>query len=180
MAYRELSQLTPLLPRLYQLKKLSGTLNYEFHLFPAPAGVIGVQQSLKSRLYACLNAFNGLSEDEVVQVKLTGDGTNIGRTFHVINVAFLVLNDLSVVSSPNGNQSLAIFKISEDYDSFHQLLTDLLEEASAIQSINGRSHQVEFFLGGDMKFLELFVESKQRIVTIHVCGASAQLQIDGI
>ena len=155
VAYRELSQLTPLLPRLNHLKKLSSTLNSEFHLFPAPAGVIGVQQSLKARLHSCLNAFNGLSEGEVVQVKLTGDGTNIGRTFHVVNVAFVLLNDSASVSSPNGNHSLAILKVSEDYDSLHQSLTDILEEASTLQSIdiNDRSHRVEFFLGGDMKFL---------------------------
>ncbi len=65
------------------------------------------------------------------------------------------MNDLSSVSSPNGNHSLAIFKVSEDYDSLQKCLTDIVKEASEIQSIdvNGRSHRVEFFVGGDMKFL---------------------------
>ena len=154
-AYRELSQLTSSLPRLHSLKQLSKTLNSEFHLSPAPNGVVGIQQSLKSRLFLCLKNYGGLSEGDVVQVKLTGDGTNIGRSFHVVNVAFVLLNDLSSVSSPNGNHSLGIFKVSEDYDSLHTSLSDILKEACDLQSIevNGRNHDVQFFLGGDMKFL---------------------------
>ena len=156
-AYRELSQLTLSLPRLNSLKKLSTTLNSEFDLFPAPNGVIGVQQRLKTRLLACLNSFGKLGENDVVQVKLTGDGTNIGCTFHVINVAFVLLNDMTSVSSPKGNHSLAILDVAENYESLRLSLSDILQEASELQSIqlNGRSHCVEYYLGGDMKFLAL-------------------------
>jgi hypothetical protein len=49
-AYREISQFSPSLPRLYKLKELSKGLNSEFDVVPSPDGFIGVQQSFKSRL----------------------------------------------------------------------------------------------------------------------------------
>ena len=82
-------------------------------------------------------------------MKLTGHGMNIGRSFHVENVAFVLLNDLSSVSSPNGNHSHGIFMVP-DYDSLCTSLSDILNEACELQSIevNGRNRNVEFFFGG--------------------------------
>ena len=100
---------------------------------------------------------NHLGSDDVIQVKLTGDGTNIGRSVHVVNIAFTLLNDQSSVSSPHGNHSLAIFKIAEDYNSLKLALDDILKEASELKTVqfNGNTHTIEYFLGGDMKFLAL-------------------------
>ena len=42
-AYRELSQLTPSLPRLYKLKQLTKEINTEFDILPSPSGYTGVQ-----------------------------------------------------------------------------------------------------------------------------------------
>lgn len=53
---------------------------------------------------------------------------------HVINVAFTLLN-LSLVSSPRGNHSLAIIKPQEDYKSLRESLADILKEAGELQSI---------------------------------------------
>lgn len=77
---------------------------------------------------------NHLGSDDVIQVKLTGDGTNIGRSVHVVNIAFTLLNDQSSVSSPHGNHSLAIFKIAEDYNSLKLALDDILKEASELKN----------------------------------------------
>lgn len=105
-AYREISQLTPSLPRLYKLKELSKGLNSEFDIVPSPDGFIGVQQSFKSRLLHRLKYLK-LSPEEVIEVKLTGDGTNIAKHLHVVNFAFTILNEGSLASSPVGNHSLA-------------------------------------------------------------------------
>ena len=156
-AYREVSQLTPAIPRLCTLKSLASDFNANFDISPAPDGVIGVQQGLAARLLVQLKAFNSLKAGDVIQIKLTGDGTNIGRTFHVVNFAFILLNDLTSVSSPHGNHSLAILKVQEDYDSLQKSLTDILKEARELQSIeyNGNTHRIEYFWGGDLKFLAL-------------------------
>ena len=154
-AYRELSQLTSSIPRLHTLKVLSKSLNSEFNIFEAPGGV-GVQQRLKPRLLVQLKALS-LKPGDIVQIKLTGDGTNIGRSVHVVNIAYTILNDLTSVSSPHGNHSLAILKVPENYDSLEKSLADILKEAEELQSIevNGHTHNIEYFLGGDMKFLAL-------------------------
>ena len=156
LAYHEIAQLTPTVPRLRDLKKLSKSLNSGFNIFSAPNGAVGVQQSLQARLKVCLETFS-LSVGEVIQVKLTGDGTNIGRNLHVINIAFVLLNDTSSVSSPHGNHSIAILKIPEDYDSLSDSLADIIKEASDLKSIdiNGNTHKIEYFVGGDMKFLAI-------------------------
>lgn len=122
------------LPRLHSIKLLSKGLNSQFNIFPAPNGIIGVQQHLKDRLEACLQSFP-LKDDEVIQVKLTGDGTIIRRSLHVINIAFTLINDISSVSSYVGNHTLAIIKCSEDYSSLSEALTDLLNEASELQEL---------------------------------------------
>ena len=78
------------------------------------------------------------------KLKLTGDGTNIARNLHVVNVAFTVLNDTLLVSFPFGNHSLAILKVPEDYTSLSDSLADIIEEAQELKSIeiDGSVHQM--------------------------------------
>ena len=161
------------------MKTLASSLNSEFDIQPAPNGITGVQQTLTSRLSLQLKMLNHLGSDDVIQVKLTGDGTNIGRSVHVVNIAFTLLNDQSSVSSPHGNHSLAIFKIAEDYNSLKLALDDILKEASELKTVqfNGNTHTIEYFLGGDMKFLALVCG---KMLDIHVCGANALAPRGGI
>lgn len=157
-AYHELSQLSPDLPRLINLKGLSKELNSEFDIKPSPHGYTGVQQSLKSRLLCRLKHLQ-LTAGEIIQVKLTGDGTYIAKNIHVVNFAFTLLNEGQAASSVFGNHSLSIIEIPEDYDSLSSALADIVQEASELQSIEvyGREHRIQYFLGGDMKFLAIAV-----------------------
>ena len=127
-AYREISQLTLSIPRLHKLKALASSLNSEYEIFPAPYGVMGVQQRLAPRLLVQLKSLTSLKNDDVLQIKLTGNGANIGRSVHIVNVAFTLLNDASSVSSPNGNHSLAIFQTPENYESLQEALADVIKE----------------------------------------------------
>ena len=150
-AYREISQLSPSLPRLYKLKELTKGLNSEFDVVPSPDGFIGVQQSFKARLLHRLKYLQ-LGPEEVIQVKLTGDGTYIAKHVHVVNFAFTLLNEGSLASSPVGNHSLAILQVPE---SLCATLSDIVKEARDLLSIKvgGHEHRIEYFLGSDMKFL---------------------------
>ena len=98
-----------------------------------------------------------LNSGETIQVKLTGDGTNIAKHVHVVNFAFTLLNEGSLASSPFGNHSLAILQVPEKYDSLSGSLADIVTEASELNSVevNGNQHRVEYFLGGDLKFLAI-------------------------
>ena len=89
-AYREISQLTPALPRLLHLKQLSKELNSKFEITSCPSDIPGVQQSLKVCLLRRLRQLK-LCPGETIQIKLTGDGTHIAKHLHVVNFAFTLL-----------------------------------------------------------------------------------------
>ena len=156
VAYREITQLTPSLPSLLKVKALAQDLNSSFEIVPSPNGFIGVQQSFKTRLLYRVQQLE-LNPGDVIKVKLTGDGTNIAKHLHVVNFAFTLLNEGPLASSPCGNHSLAILQVPEDYDSLVGALSDIVSEAGQLTSIkiNGSEHHIEFFLGGDMKFLAI-------------------------
>ena len=49
-----------------------------------------------------------------IRMKLSGDGTLIGKHLHVINFAFTLLDEGEKAYSYEGNHCLAIFKEKED------------------------------------------------------------------
>ena len=51
---------------------------------------------------------------------------------HVVNIAYTILDDLTSVSSPHGNHSLAILEVPENYDSLEKSLADILKEAEEL------------------------------------------------
>ena len=66
-----------------------------------------------------------------------------------------------------GNHSLAILKVPENYNSVKDALSDIVKEASDLKSVDirARVHQIEYFFGGDLKFLAI------------VCGIKAANKI---
>jgi hypothetical protein len=86
-AYQEFSQITANLPRMYELKMLAKVYDDES---VSSDGVIGVQQTLhdciKVRL---LHIFKTTQQIPTkLSVKLSGDGTHVARSMHVINFTF--------------------------------------------------------------------------------------------
>ena len=98
-AYHELSMLATSLPRSCELKKRQLELNDQFIVSPIPDGMIGIQQSFRSRLCAQIHILKHAKSsqqqalDNHVRVKLSADGTRIGRKLHVINITFTVLDE---------------------------------------------------------------------------------------
>ena len=153
-----MSLLSKGIPHLYKIKDVSRGLNSSFDIVPAPGGLTGVQQSLRTRLLVWLNRLTSLCLDDVIRVKLSGDGTAIGRN---VNVTFTLLNEGTLAQSSSGNHSLAILRVPEKYDSLSKALRDISDEASNLQSvtINEVSHTIEYYLGGDMKFLACGIDA---------------------
>lgn len=141
-AYHELSFLSKDIPQLYKLKMESSSLNSSFDICEAPEGVVGVQQSLKTSRLKHLQ----LDPTQKIQVKLASDGISIGKNIHVINFTFTLLTA--------GNHALAIMQVPEKYATLSEALADIDAEARDLQliTVNGKTHELEFFLGGDMKF----------------------------
>ena len=89
-------------------------------------------------------------------MKLTGDGTQIARGLSVVNVSFTVLEEgQSRACSAFGNHSIAILRVSEKYEELKAGLEDIIEEAKDLEvlSIRDNVYSIQFFLGGDLKFL---------------------------
>jgi hypothetical protein len=47
---------------------------------------------------------------------VTGDGTQIGRGLSVVNFAFTIIEEGGQAGSVKGNHTIAILKVSENYD----------------------------------------------------------------
>ena len=90
-------------------------------------------------------------------MKLTGDGTNIGKRLHVVNFGFTFLDEGETAYSASGNHCLAIIKEPEDYDSMSNALKDIKAEVESLTSIDvsGMTFATEYFLGEDWKFLAM-------------------------
>ena len=160
-SYHELSMLSDL-PSSSKIKKLKSELNSQYDIKKAPGNTIEVQQSLKARMTLCLkNIVDNTKPEDVpscFRIKLTGDGTQIGRGYSVVNIAFTILEEGTKACSAQGNHSIAIFKVSEsNYDALCEAMQDIITEAKEQTNItiNGNTYNIEYYLGGDMKFLAL-------------------------
>ena len=95
--------------------------------------------------------------DKKVKVKLTGDGTNIGKHLHVVNFAFTLLDEGEKAYTASGNHCITILKESESYDAMKLGLRDIIQEVESIEQITvcDLTFDVLFYLGGDWKFLAM-------------------------
>jgi hypothetical protein len=94
--------------------------------------------------------------NKMVRVKLSGDCTRIGKRLHVVNFTFTLLDEGDAAYSSEGNHPLAIFQDPEDYDSLSRALSDIKDEVAILTEITVRAtFAIEYFLGGDMKFLAI-------------------------
>ena len=90
-------------------------------------------------------------------MKLTGDGTNIGKHLHVVNFGFTILDEGEKAYSPASNHCLAIFKEPESYKSMKNCLSDIITEVDSLLTIdvNVVTFAIEYYLGGDWKYLAM-------------------------
>ncbi len=173
-AFHELSVVSNL-PSSNRVKKLAYEMNSKFEICETPSGTVGVQQSLQSRLIFCISqlAKQYKASDkllpETIRIKLTGDGTQIARGFTVVNFAFTLLDDRDCCSA-KGNHTIAILKVSENYNDLATALKDVIEEASNLNSVSvdGNIYHLQYFLGGDWKFLAL-VCGLESATSNHAC-----------
>ncbi len=72
--------------------------------------------------------------------------------------------------SAKGNHTIAILKVSENYNDLATALKDVIEEASNLNSVSvdGNIYHLQYFLGGDWKFLAL-VCGLESATSNHAC-----------
>ena len=159
-AYHELTMICKDLPRSWKIPDRIREINTKWNFFPTPGDTNGVQQSIKERLEIRLqNLINNTPSnaafklDHKIRVKLSGDGTNIGKRLHVINITFTMLDEGGKAMSADGNHLIAVIKESENYDKLEQSLADIGKDMGSLQEISvGRLHfEIEWFLGGGLE-----------------------------
>ena len=160
-AYHELSLVSGSLPKLHIIKKERKSINCMANASISPTtGVVGVQQTLRSRLNLHINEFqrSGVLEnflsDGCIRIKLAGDGTRVGRGLNLINFTFTFV-DKEAAKSVAGNHTLAILKCEEKYFDLAAGLSSIAEEVKTLShiAVNGEEYKIEYFLSGDWKFL---------------------------
>ena len=144
-------------------------------------GEVGVEQKLQDRLILHLTEMHRIGEldsllrdNNCIRIKLSGDGTQVGRSVHVINFTFTFV-DRDTAESVAGNHTLAILKTGEDYFNLVAGLQNIAEEVKNLShvEIEGKQYQIEHHLSGNWQFLAI-------VYDLNVFGASVTLMTDRI
>ena len=158
-AYHKFASICKGLPRHYKIKERIAELNRFWNIKPTPYGTIGLQQSAKDRLHIRVRHLIEVSnpdapflQNRTLRVKLSGDGTNVGKRLHLIN--FMFTDEGSSVHSSQGNHILSVLKEPEKYDTIKNGLADIRKEVEDLKTLehNGMQFTVTYYLGGDLKF----------------------------
>ena len=101
--------------------------------------------------------YQSIKEEPLIRVKITGDGTKVSRSMHILVIAFTTLVGLENPNSPCGNHVIAMLNSQENYGHLSAAVKDIANEIELTKSITiwGHEFNIEFFLGADMKFLAI-------------------------
>ena len=160
-AYYELSMVHPSLPRWSTLNKISKDMDCNSAIFRTPGPILGIQQSLKNRLTIRLEHMvkihPSLKNESTIKVKITGDGTQVSCSMHVLVLAFTILDGNENPNSLSGNHVIAMFNAEEKYEYLSGAVKYIANEIQSTQSItiDGHEFNIEFYLGADIKYLAI-------------------------
>ena len=159
--YHELSMITEGLPKSYLVKQSRTAMNKLYHIERTPGKYSGsclnFTSTLKDHVRELLMKEPELKEGKI-QVKLSGDGARMSRTTNFMMMSFTLLQLNESVMSPKHNRTVAIINGPEKYETLKTSLSNFFDEVNQLIStgtiaIDGEDVELEFFLGGDMKFL---------------------------
>ena len=176
--YHELTMTVSGLPKSYLVKQRRDQLNDICHIDPTPGSAEGAQMSftdlLKARVQDLISRDQETDwKEQPIQVKISGDGARMTRNSSFILLSFSLLQAGDDVMSSSGNHTIAIVKGSESYstlkESFSTVFNDINETIKQGNiTVNDSKYNIEFFLGGDYKFLLLMMGMKGA-TSIYAC-----------
>ncbi|CAB3993179.1 Hypothetical predicted protein, partial [Paramuricea clavata] len=107
------------------------------------------------RTCIAIKASGPLENGKTIKIKICGDGTNIGKRLSVVNITYTILNENKLAMSEKGNYLLAVTRAKESYETLAESLKDLIKEMELLTEItlDNITYPLEYFLGGDWKFL---------------------------
>ncbi len=129
----------------------------------------GASSDPKQKMEFYLKVFKDklMIQNNTINIRLSGDGTEAGRNFSLLNFNFGFIDPVktgqNINLNPNsvtGNFCLGSYNIEgESYATIKNSLSDLLEKLSSIHQleVDGVSYNIEYWLGGDLKFISIIL-----------------------
>jgi len=155
------SMVTEGLPKSYLIKQSRARLNATYHIERTPGIYPGASLNFTST--PCDHVKELLRKTpelkgRKIQVKLSGDGARMSRTTNYMTMSFTLLQLNESVMSPKHNRTVAIINGPEKYETLKTSLSPFSDDVNQLickstLPIDGENVELEFFLGGDMKFL---------------------------
>ena len=129
-AWRAISAKSSDLSSLTAIKKRMKTISSRWNIFPHQVIADGVQIKLEDSLKEQIGRLKkqGALNSEKLKIKVSGDGTNIGKKLHVLNVTYTIINVENIAISEKGNYVSAIIKTKEDYNCIREILQNLKDD----------------------------------------------------
>lgn len=186
--YYELSMIVEGSPKSYLIKQSRMELNKTCHIERTPGHLLGAYINFKSTLSEHVRML--LDEkpelkNSTIQIKRSGDGARMSRTTNFMLMSFALLQQDEMVMSSKHNKTFAIINGPEKYETLKISLSksfdevnDLIEKGTL--SVNGQEVQLQFFLGGDMKFLLMIMGITQQLLTMLASGVRSIRMSAGI
>ena len=163
------------MPTPYKIKSRRAELDNLFRISNNEIGVyVSFSEKLKFRLQkyfdrkygahvhddTALAEQNNPFRDGTIHVKLSADGTNIGRNLKLLNFTFTILNEGARAKRATGNYTLGIFEIeNEQHGSLTECFKELIEEFESLSEIEvyNRKVKIVYYFGADWKFLAVIL-----------------------
>ena len=146
--------LTPNWPSIYNLRIERKLLNKRFDVVKHGKGAYS---SFKEKLNYLININSEkYSTFEKLQIKLTADGTNVGRNLKLLNIAFVILNEAQTAKSAKGHYLIGVYELEkENHENlklsgcFEKINIEI--DATDKVKIKDKEIEVEYFVANDWK-----------------------------
>ena len=103
--------------------------------------------------------YPAIKEESHIRVKITGDGTQVSHSMHLLVFAFTILYGSDNPNSPGENHIIAMINSQEKYIHLSEAVTDIANDIQLTKliTVDGHEFNIEFFLGADMKFVAIYL-----------------------
>ena len=118
-----------------------------------------MKEKLQQRIKHLLQLDPSIIESPLIKVKITGDGTCVSRSMHIVVIAFTIIGSKENPNSPGGNHVLALVNTDENYTDLKAAMEDIRDEIehTLFVEVDGIKFTLEYFFCADWKFLALCV-----------------------
>ncbi|KAJ7383407.1 hypothetical protein OS493_028083 [Desmophyllum pertusum] len=158
--YHELTQVDKSLPRTHLLETCTKLMDSQWDIKRTPGTSQGAELPLKLLLEKEIRQHlkNSKGADEPIKVKISGDGARMSHTSNLFVCSFSLLDDGQTCLSSSGNHTIAVVKGKEEHETLKSSLSNVIKDVNSLiddgyMIIDGRKVSLEFYLGGDYKFL---------------------------